>query len=255
VSLKEETIAELRTILPPGSTVYTEIASSDTSNWPRETHVKLYVLKDKEPRSITRTAGCAAAFRMSKSDDAIVSFKSLRKAEFAVVAALSAALFPDGFQCIGKGCPSHEHPRGDSNYAPHLHKDGSNALRVFGLKYLNEKRRKPITAQWRLKTWPNEEGGIGVMDYPSTASVEAALARLAQEIGDDSIHPFRVDLLKIHGGQAPLYTVVVRSPKQTLLCDKVGMALGRSFSAGTRSFLLSVPEALKLVRQYAEPTR
>jgi hypothetical protein len=89
------------------------------------------------------------------------------------------------------------------------------------------------------------------MDYPSTASVEAALARLAQEIGDDSIHPFRVDLLKIHGGQAPLYTVVVRSPKQTLLCDKVGMVLGRSFSAATRSFLLSVPEASKLIRQYA----
>jgi hypothetical protein len=75
---------------------------------------------------------------MSKPGDAIISLKSLRKAEFAVVAALSDALFPNGFECIGKECPSHEHPRGDSNYAPHLHKDGRNALRTLGLKYRNE---------------------------------------------------------------------------------------------------------------------
>jgi len=88
------------------------------------------------------------------------------------------------------------------------------------------------------------------MDYPSKTSVELALTRLAQEIRDDTVHPFRVDLLRVHGGQSPYYTIVVLSPKQTLLCDKVGMVLGRSFSAGTRSFLLSVPEALKLIRQY-----
>ncbi len=135
---REEAIAELRTILQPGSTVYTEIASSDTSSWPRETHIELYVLKDKEPRSITRMAGRAIACRMSKSGDAIVSLKFLRRAEFAVVAALSDALFPSGFECIGKECPSHEHPRGDKNYVPHLHKDGRNALRTLGLKYRNE---------------------------------------------------------------------------------------------------------------------
>src|SRR4029453_15686962 len=77
---REEAIVELRTILQPGSTVYTEIASSDTSSWPRETHIKLYVLKDKEPRSITRMAGYAFGFPMSKSGDAIISLKFLRKA-------------------------------------------------------------------------------------------------------------------------------------------------------------------------------
>jgi hypothetical protein len=41
VSFKEEAIAELRIILPPGSTVYTEIASSETQSR-RETHIKLY---------------------------------------------------------------------------------------------------------------------------------------------------------------------------------------------------------------------
>jgi hypothetical protein len=134
---REEAIAELRTILQPGSTVYTEIAPSDTLSWPRETHIKLYVITDDEPQSITVIAGSAIGSRMNQSGDAIVSLRSIRYAEFAVVGALSAALFPDGFECIGKGCPSHEHPRGDRNYARHLHKDSNSAIRTFGLKYRN----------------------------------------------------------------------------------------------------------------------
>jgi hypothetical protein len=90
------------------------------------------------------------------------------------------------------------------------------------------------------------------MEYPSKSSVRLALTRLAEEIGDDTLHPFRVDLLKIHGGRPPLYTVVVLSPKRMLLCDRLGTVLGRSFSAGVRSFLLSVPEALKLVLKYED---
>jgi hypothetical protein len=138
VAFKEESIAELRAILPPGSTVFTEIASSETDTWPRETHIKVYVSEDKKPRDITWIAAHAIGSRMNRAGDAIVSLQRIRNAEFAVVAELSLALFADGFECIGKGCPSHEHPRGDSNYAPHRHKDGGNALRALGLKYRNE---------------------------------------------------------------------------------------------------------------------
>jgi hypothetical protein len=88
------------------------------------------------------------------------------------------------------------------------------------------------------------------MNYPSSTRVELALTRLAEEVGDDTVHPFRVDLLKIHGGQPPQYTVVVLSREQMRLCEKLGTVIERSFSVGVRSFLLSVPEALKLVRQY-----
>jgi hypothetical protein len=135
---REEAIAELRTLLPPGSTVYTEIVYVEPRGRRRDTHIKLYVLEDNEPRSITEIAGCAIGSRMNKSGDAIISVKFLRDAEFAVVAALSATLFRNGFECIGKGCPSHEHPRGDSNYAPHRHKDGRDALKTLGLKYRND---------------------------------------------------------------------------------------------------------------------
>jgi hypothetical protein len=136
---KEEAIAQLRAVLRPGSTVYTEIVPSETVTWPRETHIKLHVVQDNVPRSITGLAGSAIGSRMSESGDAIVTLKSLRKAEFSVVAALAIALFHNGFVCIGQGCPSNEHPRGDRNYAPHPHQDGRNALRVLGLKYRNER--------------------------------------------------------------------------------------------------------------------
>lgn len=45
---------------------------------------------------------------------------------FALVYALSSALFPDGFGCIGRGpdgsgiyCPSSDHVNGDRDYTPH----------------------------------------------------------------------------------------------------------------------------------------
>lgn len=40
---------------------------------------------------------------------------------FPVVYNLSATLFRDGFDCIGKGCPSNDHSNGDRNYEPHRH--------------------------------------------------------------------------------------------------------------------------------------
>jgi hypothetical protein len=86
------------------------------------------------------------------------------------------------------------------------------------------------------------------MDYPSKSTVELALRRLATEVGDDTADPFRVALLKIHGGRPPQYTVVVVSPKQMLLRERLGAVIGRSFSLGVRSFLLTVPEALKLIQ-------
>jgi hypothetical protein len=88
------------------------------------------------------------------------------------------------------------------------------------------------------------------MEYPTKSKVELALRRLATESGDDTPDPFRVALLKIHGGQPPQYTVVVVSPKQTLLRERVGAVIGRSFSLGVRSFLLTVPEASRLILRY-----
>ena len=39
---------------------------------------------------------------------------------FHVVYSLSRVLYPDGFECIGEGCPSNDHSNGDRDYTPHL---------------------------------------------------------------------------------------------------------------------------------------
>ena len=53
---------------------------------------------------------------------------------FHLVSSLSRALWPDGFGCIGAGCPSNDHANGDRDYtkhtkrAPHWHNAGDYAL-------------------------------------------------------------------------------------------------------------------------------
>jgi hypothetical protein len=88
------------------------------------------------------------------------------------------------------------------------------------------------------------------MTYPSEIQVELALKRLAADLDDHSSRPFRVDLLKVHGEEAPRYTVVVLSARRNLLYERLGEVLSRSFSLGIRSFLLTALEASKLILKY-----
>lgn len=48
---------------------------------------------------------------------------------FQLVYTLSRVMFPEGFDCIGEGCPSNDHANGDPDYSPHRHADGGYALR------------------------------------------------------------------------------------------------------------------------------
>jgi hypothetical protein len=52
---------------------------------------------------------------------------------FALVYNLGRTLYPDGFECIGDGCPSNDHSNGDRDYTPHHHRDGGYALRQVWL--------------------------------------------------------------------------------------------------------------------------
>lgn len=49
---------------------------------------------------------------------------------FALVYELSHLLYPDGFECTGKYCPSNDHYNRDADYTPHMHQDGGYALRM-----------------------------------------------------------------------------------------------------------------------------
>ena len=47
--------------------------------------------------------------------------------------------------------------------------------------------------------------------YPQAAALEESLKHLAIEVGDATAKPFRVDMVRVHGGKPPIYCVVIRS--------------------------------------------
>jgi hypothetical protein len=89
------------------------------------------------------------------------------------------------------------------------------------------------------------------MNYPNKDELEAVLGILAKQVGDLSARPFRVDPLRIHGGGAPMYTVVILSQQRSLLREKLSAVLHRSFATGTGSFVLKASEAVTLISHNA----
>jgi len=83
--------------------------------------------------------------------------------------------------------------------------------------------------------------------YPSKSEVEECLRLLAVEIGDATVHPFRVDLVPLHGGKPPMYAVVILSAAKEPLRQKLSQILTRGFSLGVSSFMLTGNEAVTLV--------
>jgi hypothetical protein len=76
------------------------------------------------------------------------------------------------------------------------------------------------------------------MQYPTPAQLQASLKNLAKEASCREERPFDVDMLPVHGGKPPMYTVVMLSSAKERLREKLGGILNRSFSLGVVSFTL-----------------
>ena len=48
------------------------------------------------------------------------------------------------------------------------------------------------------------------MQYPTPSEVEQSLKRFAEEVGDSTESPFRVDVVARYGGKPPIYAVTIR---------------------------------------------
>src|SRR5215204_4584562 len=86
------------------------------------------------------------------------------------------------------------------------------------------------------------------MQYPTTIEIEQSLKRFAEEIGDTTESPFRVDVLARYGGKPPLYTVMIRCAEKEPIRHKLSQLLNRSFSMGGTSFALNASEAQKVLQ-------
>ena len=91
------------------------------------------------------------------------------------------------------------------------------------------------------------------MGYPHPSAIEARLKQFAAELGDCSARPFRVDVVAVHGGKPPVYSVVIRSSAKELLRDRLAQLLNRKLTCGINSFMLQTHEAELLLNDPAKP--
>src|SRR5215831_16776468 len=86
------------------------------------------------------------------------------------------------------------------------------------------------------------------MEYPHPSLIESRLKQLAIELGDATVQPFRVDLVRVHGGKPPVYSVVIRASAKELLRNRLEQLLNRKLTCGISSFMLQSHEAERLLR-------
>ena len=126
-SARDEAIATLRETLKPGMTVYTVLRSVSRSGMSR--NIDLFVIEDKAPCNITWLAAKATGYSTDASGALKMGGCGMDMG-FHAVYELSRVLYPDGFNCIGSGCPANDHsnePR-HQHVASWTHSDGGYAI-------------------------------------------------------------------------------------------------------------------------------
>ena len=128
---RNEAIEELRELLKPGDTVYCILRHVSRSGMMRA--ISPIIVKDGEaPWEISYLVAPATGRKFNQKHGGVTVSGCGMDMGFELVYTLSRTLWPDGFECVGKGClaPDHVNPPQDKNYEPHLHEGaGGYALR------------------------------------------------------------------------------------------------------------------------------
>ena len=91
------------------------------------------------------------------------------------------------------------------------------------------------------------DSGAASTHYPEAAALAETLKLLAVEAGDATVKPFRVDMIRVHGGRPPLYCVVILSSAKEPLRHRLEQLLNRRLTCGSTSFMLKANEAERIV--------
>ena len=122
---KDDAVIQLRAELKPGDTVYTILRHRSRSGMLR------YVSPILENHDWTYQVAAATGRAVSDRVEGVRCDGAGMDMGFDLVYSPGRALFPDGFECVGEGCPSNDHSNGDRDYTPGhvVHRDGGYALR------------------------------------------------------------------------------------------------------------------------------
>jgi hypothetical protein len=104
----------LRGWIKPGDTVYTVLRHVSRSGMQRS--ISLLVMHEGSIMDISGTAAGAMGDRFDRDQGGVKVGGCGMDMGFALVYELSYVLYPQGFGCIGKGCPSNDHSNGDRDY-------------------------------------------------------------------------------------------------------------------------------------------
>lgn len=126
---RERCLNELRKHLKPGDTLHTVLRHVSKSGMMRRIS-PVIILPDGNtlhPDYLVAVAVRAEHPRKTKTrgGDGIPISGCGMDMGFHLVSTLSAYLYPEGFGCIGEGCPSNDHSNGDRDYTPHGAWNGS----------------------------------------------------------------------------------------------------------------------------------
>lgn len=123
---KAECMECLKEIIKPGDKIYCNLRHVSRSGMFRA--ISLHIKTEDGIRDISRPAGDLLEVYNDKYRACGMSGCGMDMG-FALVYDLSRAMNQNGFECIGKGCPSNDHSNGDRDYTPHMHSDGGYGLR------------------------------------------------------------------------------------------------------------------------------
>lgn len=123
-----EAIARLRELVKPGDTLHTISRHVSRSGMRRVIDLKL-IRADGEVLHLGYNAALALGWSHDERHEGVKVSGGGMDMGFHLVYALGRTLFPDGFRCAGKDCPSNDHANGDRNYRRHKHTDGGYAVR------------------------------------------------------------------------------------------------------------------------------
>ena len=127
----EKAREELLQVLKPGDTVYTILRHVSQSGMMRHIDVIVLghgrVLPSEDIRPLYYNYAVSKILGRKRTDSGSLKVGGCgMDMGFSIVYGMGRALWPDGFDCIGKNCPANDHANGDD--VAH-HEDGGYALR------------------------------------------------------------------------------------------------------------------------------
>jgi hypothetical protein len=138
-AVRQEAIDRLKQWIKPGDTLYTQIKHVSRSGMQRVIQVVKIDCPDKyridegktEPDILYLGYNVATVvdMRYDREREGVKVGGCGMDTGFHLVYELSHALFRDGFDCVGEGCPANDHSNGDRDYTPHRHSDPGYALK------------------------------------------------------------------------------------------------------------------------------